>query len=248
VAKPSDIASDSESQHIARLLSRVERDSHVSQRELAQELGVALGLLNTYIKRCVSKGLIKVKQVPSRRYAYFLTPTGFAEKSRLVTEYLYWSLSFFRQARVECTALFAEARRRKWKTAVVVGGGDLAEIAILCAADQGVKIIAVVDAGTDASASLGRASLGRAILGVPVVDSLSAVRPDGWIVTGILDAQALYDTAVAHAGAARVLVPAVLSVRTSGLDADALAKGDAKSEARTSAKTLARTLARNSSN
>jgi DNA-binding MarR family transcriptional regulator len=228
MAKPSDIASNTESQHIARLLSRVECNSHASQRELAQELGVALGLLNTYIKRCVSKGLIKVKQVPSRRYAYFLTPTGFAEKSRLVTEYLYWSLSFFRQSRVECTAMFAEARRRKWKTAVVVGGGDLAEIAILCAADQCVKIIAVVDADMDDCA----------ILGIPVVDNLSAVRPDGWIVTGILDAQLLYDAAIAHAGEARVLVPAVLSVRTplSRHCADA----SAKRAARTSAKTLAR--------
>jgi DNA-binding MarR family transcriptional regulator len=192
------------SQHIAWLLARVERDSQVSQRELANELGVALGLLNTYIKRCVSKGLIKVKHVPSRRYAYFLTPTGFAEKSRLVSEFLYWSLSFFRRARGECTGLFIEARQRNRTSVAMYGAGDLTEIAILCASEQGIKIVAIVDNDTDKAT----------ILGVPVVQTPGSVQADGWIVTGIDNAQALYDTVVAHAGDARVLVPAVLSVRT----------------------------------
>jgi DNA-binding MarR family transcriptional regulator len=204
VTRPGETASDTESQHIAWLLARVERDSNVSQRELAKELGIALGLLNTYIKRCVSKGLIKVKHVPSRRYAYFLTPTGFAEKSRLVTEYLYWTLSFFRRAREDCTGLFIEARQRQWTSVALSGSGDLSEIAILCAGEQGIKIVAIVDASADKAA----------VLGVPVVATLDAVHADGWIVTGILDAQILYDALVAHTGDARVLVPAVLSVRT----------------------------------
>ncbi|MFX5956864.1 hypothetical protein ABTF01_20940, partial [Acinetobacter baumannii] len=83
---------------------------------------VALGLVNTYIKRCVKKGLIKVQQVPSRRYAYFLTPQGFAEKSRLTAEYLAWSLTFFRRARGECALIMAEAKRRGWEEIGLVGG------------------------------------------------------------------------------------------------------------------------------
>ncbi|MGL4729464.1 MAG: winged helix-turn-helix transcriptional regulator, partial [Bosea sp. (in: a-proteobacteria)] len=91
-ARAADIAgSEDERRHIAGLLASVEREAHVSQRKLASELGVALGLVNTYIKRCVKKGLIKVQEVPSRRYAYYLTPHGFAEKSRLTAEYLSWS-------------------------------------------------------------------------------------------------------------------------------------------------------------
>jgi DNA-binding MarR family transcriptional regulator len=199
-------AVEGENRHIAGLLAFVEREAHVSQRALANELGVALGLVNTYIKRCVKKGLIKVQQVPSRRYAYYLTPSGFAEKSRLTAEYLSWSLSFFRRARSECSALFEEARERKLDRLVLFGGSDLTEIAILGAAEYGVTIVAIVDA------SMRKPSL----FNIPVVASLAEapVRPNGAIVTGIHDAQRLYDEAVAALGAQRVLVPSMLPVRT----------------------------------
>src|SRR5215468_12238177 len=84
------------------LLESVERDGGQTQRRLASELGVALGLVNAYLKRCVKKGLLKVGEAPARRYAYYLTPHGFAEKSRLTVEYLSSSFSFFRQAREDC--------------------------------------------------------------------------------------------------------------------------------------------------
>ena len=70
------------------LLSSVENDGDRSQRRIAAELGIALGLVNAYLKRCIKKGLVKVHDAPARRYAYYLTPQGFAEKSRLTVEYL----------------------------------------------------------------------------------------------------------------------------------------------------------------
>ena len=59
------------------LLTSVETDGSRSQRHIAAELGVALGLVNAYLKRAVKKGLVKVSQAPARRYAYYLTPQGF---------------------------------------------------------------------------------------------------------------------------------------------------------------------------
>lgn len=70
------------------LLSSVENDGDRSQRRIAAELGIALGLVNAYLKRCINKGLVKVRDAPARRYAYYLTPYGFAEKSRLTVQYL----------------------------------------------------------------------------------------------------------------------------------------------------------------
>jgi len=51
------------------LLQSVERDGGQSQRRLAAELGIALGLVNAYLKRCIKKGLVKVSEAPARRYA-----------------------------------------------------------------------------------------------------------------------------------------------------------------------------------
>jgi DNA-binding MarR family transcriptional regulator len=75
-------------------LTSIERDSTITQRALARELGIALGLANAYLRRCVRKGLVKMRQVPINRYAYYLTPQGLAEKSRLTAEYLAVSLDF----------------------------------------------------------------------------------------------------------------------------------------------------------
>jgi predicted transcriptional regulator len=99
-------------QIVLGLLRSVETDGARSQRLIAAELGIALGLVNAYLKRCVKKGLVKVHDVPARRYAYYLTPQGFAEKSRLTVQYLSDSFSFFRKAKSDCTHVFQEAAAR----------------------------------------------------------------------------------------------------------------------------------------
>src|SRR6201997_561473 len=114
------------------LLNSVD-DGAQSQRRIAADLGIALGLVNAYLKRCVKKGLVKVSEAPARRYAYYLTPQGFAEKSRLTVQYLSDSFSFFRKAKDDCTRLFREAAARGFERLVLAGKSDLAEIAILCA-------------------------------------------------------------------------------------------------------------------
>src|SRR4051812_34363576 len=92
---------------VLNLLNSVD-DGARSQRRIAEELGIALGLVNAYLKRCVKKGLVKVSEAPARRYAYYLTPQGFAEKSRLTVDYLSSSFSFFRRARADCSRVLAE--------------------------------------------------------------------------------------------------------------------------------------------
>src|SRR5262252_11092474 len=110
------------------LLQSVERDGGQSQRRLAADLGIALGLVNAYLKRCIKKGLVKVSEAPARRYAYYLTPRGFAEKSRLTVEYLGYSFSFFRRARTDCSAVIVSAKGRGWSRVALAGVSDLAEI------------------------------------------------------------------------------------------------------------------------
>src|SRR6478736_6146329 len=127
--------SSENSRIMLRLLDAVEQDRAQSQRLLASELGIALGLVNAYLKRCIKKGLIKVRDAPARRYAYYLTPYGFAEKSRLTVQYLSDSFSFFRQAKADCARVFQSARELNFQNLVLCGQSDLAEIAILSAVD-----------------------------------------------------------------------------------------------------------------
>ena len=158
-----------ESRIMLGLLDAVERQGAQSQRHLASELGIALGLVNAYLKRCVTKGLVKIGDAPGAAYAYYLTPKGFAEKSRLTVEYLSYSFSFFRQAKTDCSALFQAAKSRGVGKLLLVGQSDLAEIAALCALEEGVEIVGLVQDGRGARQFIGRSGLQRLRLGLGAV-------------------------------------------------------------------------------
>src|SRR6185369_110781 len=127
------------------VLNALEADAGVTQRKLSNDLGIALGLANAYIKRCIKKGLVKIGEAPARRYAYYLTPQGFAEKSRLTVEYLSHSFNFFRLARADCSAEFDAIKQARWDRVVLMGSSDLSEIALICALEAGADVVAIVD-------------------------------------------------------------------------------------------------------
>jgi DNA-binding MarR family transcriptional regulator len=189
---------------ILGLLESVERDGGQSQRRLASDLGIALGLVNAYLKRCIKKGLVKVSQAPARRYAYYLTPQGFAEKSRLTLEYLTDSFSFFRQARTDCSEVFATAHACGFARVVVAGVSDLAEVARICALEAGVEIVAVVD----------RNAAGTTFVGLPAVLDYATAGPfDAVVVTDLRSPRTTFEDAIARVGSDRVLVPKLLGLR-----------------------------------
>jgi DNA-binding MarR family transcriptional regulator len=187
------------------LLSSVESDGARSQRHIAAELGIALGLVNAYLKRCIKKGLVKVSDAPARRYAYYLTPQGFAEKSRLTVQYLSNSFSFFRLAKSDCARVLDQAKAKGFSRLVLAGQSDLAEVAILCAVEAGVAIVAVVDPS----------SAVERFVGVDVCKSYDEVKQafDAVVVTDVAHASTSYDAAAAVRGADRVLAPGLLGLR-----------------------------------
>ena len=187
------------------LLESVERNGGQSQRHLASELGIALGLVNAYLKRCVKKGLVKVAQAPPRRYAYYLTPQGFAERSRLTIEYLTSSFSFFRRARADCANTLANAQQNGWSRIARTGASDLAEIAVICAFESGITIVGVVDGGTSATT----------FMGAPVARSFGALAGtiDAVVITDLRAARETFEAAAAHFGRERVLSPSLLGLR-----------------------------------
>jgi hypothetical protein len=153
----------------------------------------------------VRKGLIKVSTTPARRYAYYLTPQGFSEKSQLTARYLANSFSFFRRARVQCAELFAVAAARGQRRLALIGDGDLAEIARLVAREHPVEIVAILPLPAD---GLRDGPDGAAI------DAVDAV-----MITALSDARAAYDAALAAFGAERVHLPALLRVHAAAIAA-----------------------------
>ncbi len=200
------------------LLTAIEQNKDITQRSLANQLNIALGLTNSYVKRLVRKGFVKVQQVPLNRYSYYLTPRGFTEKARLTTEYLSISLNFFRQARRECSALLTQCAAQGWHRVAIAGAGDLAEIAMLCGNEE-VKIMVIIDAGR----------AGESFAGLEVVDHLDAAgQVDAVVVAELNHPQATYDSLTSLMPRERVLTPPLLRIATMNPEvfgADSVAEG-----------------------
>lgn len=126
------------------LLTALESEEMTTQRSLAKRLGLALGMTNSLIKRAARKGFVKISKAPAKRFAYYLTPEGFSEKSRLVSEYLSASLDFFRQARFEFKGVYGQAFKHGHKRLALFGTGELADIAMISAGECNVEVLAII--------------------------------------------------------------------------------------------------------
>jgi DNA-binding MarR family transcriptional regulator len=141
---------------ILEILEAIEARSDVTQRHLARRTGTALGLTNSYLKRCVRKGLIKIHQAPANRYLYYLTPKGFAEKARLTAEFLTSSYQFYRNVREDMGALMAEAAKVGHRRLAVLGADELAEITAIVSEESEVEIAGFIAPDSPRKRTAGR--------------------------------------------------------------------------------------------
>lgn len=74
--------------HEYEILSHIEKNKDLSQRQIASRTGLSVGTVNLLLKKMVHKGLVKLERVNGRTLRYILTPRGMAEKTRLAYQYL----------------------------------------------------------------------------------------------------------------------------------------------------------------
>jgi DNA-binding MarR family transcriptional regulator len=121
---------DLEAHRDLRLLEAVHQDSRVTQRGLASQLGMALGLANIYLKRMIRKGFIKVVNVQPNRITYLVTPRGIAEKARLTYEFMDYSLHLYGEVRQHLRTVLQDCAAAGQRVAMC-GRGEAAELAYL---------------------------------------------------------------------------------------------------------------------
>jgi EPS-associated MarR family transcriptional regulator len=75
-----------------KILKHIESNPHISQRQLAQELGVSVGKINYCVKALTTLGWVKAgnfkRSSNKMSYLYLLTPAGIDEKTRLTASFL----------------------------------------------------------------------------------------------------------------------------------------------------------------
>jgi EPS-associated MarR family transcriptional regulator len=100
-----------------KVLRLLESDSRLSQRELAQALGISLGKTNYCVRALLDKGLIKMQNFRNSDrklgYAYLLTPAGIAAKADLTRRFLKIKMREYEALKFEIEQLQAEANDAK---------------------------------------------------------------------------------------------------------------------------------------
>ena len=138
------------------VLDEISKNGNVTQRDLSKNLGIALGLVNSYIKNLVSKGYVTVSAIPSKRYKYYLTPTGFTEKTRLTYEHLRNFTNLYRVARRDFGVLFRDMESSGIKKIAFCGVDEIAEIAYLSLKEVTLELAAIADDEKEGTKFLGQ--------------------------------------------------------------------------------------------
>ena len=97
-----------------KILKRLEADPDVSQRKLAEELGISLGRANYCIQALIEKGLIKAKNFKNsqnkKAYIYYLTPKGIEAKASITLKFLKHKMMEYQALKTEIEHLQHEAK------------------------------------------------------------------------------------------------------------------------------------------
>ena len=136
---------DLEQHRDLKLLEAVQQDSRVTQRTLASQLGIALGLANIYLRRLVRKGYIKATNIQPNRLSYLITPSGIAEKARLTYEFMDYSLHLYKEVRQHLRDVLQECAAAG-RDVAIYGRGEAAELAYLSLKESGLEPVAIFDA------------------------------------------------------------------------------------------------------
>ena len=173
-----------------QILDELSNNDALTQRDLSKRMGIALGLVNSYIKNLMAKGYITVRNIPSKRYAYYLTPKGFVEKSRLAYDLLHDYTRIYREAKNNYRQLFFELEHAGVKRIVFAGADEVAEFAYITLQETGLELAGVVD--TD---RVGEMFFGRQI---NPLSGMQNMEYDSIVVTSYLKLEAMHKALLNH--------------------------------------------------
>ena len=95
--------------HLLQILSR---ESELSQRDMAERIGVSLGKVNFCISELAKRGLIEIIRFKSAKnkmpYTYMLTPRGIQEKAILTVRFLKQKLVEYEEIKHQIRQLASE--------------------------------------------------------------------------------------------------------------------------------------------
>lgn len=100
-----------------RVMCILKESPDITQRELAEKLGISVGGLNYSLKALMERGLVKMKNFANSKnkfgYVYVLTPSGMTEKAAITHRFLQRKMEEYEDLRAEIEALRFEVSKEK---------------------------------------------------------------------------------------------------------------------------------------
>ena len=128
------------------ILNYIVDDKSVSQRKISNNLGLSLGLVNLFLKKLASKGLIKIRKTSSKKsLKYILTPKGFTERINFNLYYLKKNIKYFSNAKETIINVLSELADSNVKSVYICGLDDWAELIYLAVCNFNFRIEGFVD-------------------------------------------------------------------------------------------------------
>ena len=149
-----------------RLLSEVEENPKVTQRQLSTRLGIALGLTNVLIRNLAQKGYLRASRAGWKRWVYALTPDGFTYKFRLTVGYIARVLDHYQTVRQILREEIKGLAMNEETRVAMYGTGEFAELIYLGLKEIGVEEIDFYAAGS----SLDHLFLGKPVRDIATID------------------------------------------------------------------------------
>ncbi len=128
------------------LLTQIEANPDISQASMADALGVAVGTINWYLKRLISKGYVKVKRAQRKKLRYIITPEGIALRASLTVDYIRTSFDLYRRVRERSVKCIEELSQNGYGSVRILGDGEVAEVIRLTCIEHGVELTEAVGA------------------------------------------------------------------------------------------------------
>ena len=162
-----------------QLLEEIEQNPRISQRELSNKFGIALGVTNACIKRMARRGLIRLKGIPPRRIAYYITPKGFAEKANLALRFFSYNIQHYAEMKKLISKKLLEMQQSGVKRVAFFGVSDEMEIAYITLQGSDMKLVGIVD---EDGGKQGTRLFGHKVLSLGEMNGLN---PDAILITSV---------------------------------------------------------------
>ncbi len=160
-----------------QLLEEIEQNPKISQRELSNKFGIALGVTNACIKRMARRGLIRLKGFPPRRIAYYLTPKGFSEKAKLTLHFFSYNIQHYAEMKKVISGRLVEMQEDGIRRIAFYGVSDEMEIAYITLQGSDMKLVGIADEDVGKQ---GTKLLGHKVLSL---GELKGLNPDAILIT-----------------------------------------------------------------